>query len=135
MAAFSAKHWYHRNRADLIESAHDAQVVGPYRVSNTLRPTVLTTTSEEYTTAPQLFTNTVSYPQNPQLNVSYSNYLLNCTDRCTDLSDNLTLQICAPIALFHAKKDGRLMPIAIQLFQEPSETNPVTISVLLLKFE
>eukprot|EP00112_Aurelia_sp_Birch-Aquarium-sp1_P026556 Seg949.7 transcript_id=Seg949.7/GoldUCD/mRNA.D3Y31 product="Arachidonate 5-lipoxygenase" protein_id=Seg949.7/GoldUCD/D3Y31 len=34
-------------------------------------------------------------------------------------------EICAPIALFHAKKDGRLMPIAIQLFQEPSEMNPV----------
>eukprot|EP00794_Sanderia_malayensis_P003702 gene3702-4222_t len=33
--------------------------------------------------------------------------------------------LCAPIALFHAKKDGKVMPIAIQLFQEPGEENPV----------
>ncbi|VDI69843.1 arachidonate 5-lipoxygenase [Mytilus galloprovincialis] len=31
-----------------------------------------------------------------------------------------------PLALFHYEEEtGRLMPIAIQLFQEPSETNPV----------
>jgi len=33
--------------------------------------------------------------------------------------------ICAPFALFHAKKNGDLLPIAIQLFQEPTPDNPV----------
>ena len=31
----------------------------------------------------------------------------------------------SPIALFYSRKDGVLMPLAIQLFQKPSETNPV----------
>ena len=56
VAFFSAKRWDRRNRVDLIESAtpcHDAQVVGPYRDSNTLRLTVLAAMSEDYTTAPQ----------------------------------------------------------------------------------
>ena len=46
---FSAKHWYRRNRADLIESAtpcHDAQLVGSYWVSNPFRLTVLASKSE-----------------------------------------------------------------------------------------
>ncbi|XP_065667156.1 polyunsaturated fatty acid 5-lipoxygenase isoform X2 [Hydra vulgaris] len=34
-------------------------------------------------------------------------------------------KICSPMALFHAKKNGDLIPIAIQLFQEPSSINPV----------
>ena len=33
--------------------------------------------------------------------------------------------ICAPLALFHAKKNGDLLPIAIQLFQEAGADNPV----------
>ena len=56
VAVFSAKRWDRRNRADLIESAtpcHDAQVMGSYRGSNTLRLTVLAPKSEDYTTAPQ----------------------------------------------------------------------------------
>ena len=56
VAFFSAKRWDRRNRADLIESAtpcHDAQVVGPYRVSNPLRLTILAAMSEDYTMAPQ----------------------------------------------------------------------------------
>ena len=56
VAFFSAKRWDRRNRVDLIESAtpcHDAQVVGPYRDSNSLRLTVLAAMSEDYTTAPQ----------------------------------------------------------------------------------
>ena len=31
----------------------------------------------------------------------------------------------SPIALFYSRKDGVLMPLAIQLFQKPSDTNPV----------
>ena len=56
VAFFSAKRWDRRNRADLIESAtpcHDAQMMGLYRDSNPLRPTVLAAMSEDYTTAPQ----------------------------------------------------------------------------------
>ena len=56
VAVFSAKRWDRRNRADLIDSAtacHDAQVVGSYRGSNPLHLTVLTSKSEDYTTAPQ----------------------------------------------------------------------------------
>ena len=56
VAAFSAKRWDRRNRADLIESmtpCHDAQVVGSYRGSNPFHLTVLTPKSEDYTTAPQ----------------------------------------------------------------------------------
>lgn len=30
------------------------------------------------------------------------------------------------MALFHAKEDEKLMPIAIQLFQEPAPENPVS---------
>ena len=61
VAFFSAKRWDRRNRADLIESAHDAQVVGPYRDSNPLRLIVLATMSEDYTTAQQhLHTATVN---------------------------------------------------------------------------
>ena len=58
VAGFSAKRWDRRNRADLIESAtpcHDAQVVGLYRVSNTVRLTVLAAISMDYTTVPQHF--------------------------------------------------------------------------------
>lgn len=40
-------------------------------------------------------------------------------------SSRIFMQLCAPVALFHAKKDGRFMPITIQLFQEPGENNPV----------
>ena len=56
VAVFSAKRWNRRNSEALIESAtpcHDAQVVGPYRVSNPLRLTILTAKSQDYTTAPQ----------------------------------------------------------------------------------
>ena len=56
VAVFSTKHWDCRNRADTIKSAtpcHDTQVVGPYRGSNPLHLTVLTSKSEDYTTAPQ----------------------------------------------------------------------------------
>jgi arachidonate 5-lipoxygenase len=35
------------------------------------------------------------------------------------------LQLVAPIALFYLNKKDELMPIAIQLFQEKSDTNPV----------
>ena len=31
------------------------------------------------------------------------------------------------MALFHAKQNGDLMPIAIQLYQKPAEDNPVNI--------
>ena len=56
VAIFSAKRWDRRNRAGLIESAtpcHDAQVVGSYRGLNPFHLTVLTSKSEDYTTAPQ----------------------------------------------------------------------------------
>ncbi|XP_045195885.2 polyunsaturated fatty acid 5-lipoxygenase-like [Mercenaria mercenaria] len=33
--------------------------------------------------------------------------------------------MCAPIALFYQKNNGKLVPIAIQLFQKPSANNPV----------
>ena len=33
--------------------------------------------------------------------------------------------VCAPLALFHAKRDGEFLPIAIQLFQEAADDNPV----------
>ncbi|XP_071838611.1 polyunsaturated fatty acid 5-lipoxygenase-like [Apostichopus japonicus] len=33
--------------------------------------------------------------------------------------------VAAPIALFFVNKEGKLLPVAIQLFQEPSENNPV----------
>ena len=55
VAVLSAKRWDRRNRADLIESAtpcHEAQMVSPYQVSNTLRLIVLASKSEDYTTAP-----------------------------------------------------------------------------------
>ena len=55
-AIFSDKRWDRRNRGGLIESAipcHDAQMVGSYRGSNPLHLTVLTSKSEDYTTAPQ----------------------------------------------------------------------------------
>ena len=55
-AVVGAKPWDRRSSETLIESTtrcHDAQVVGPYRVSNPLRPTVLTGESEDYTTVPQ----------------------------------------------------------------------------------
>ena len=54
---FSTKRWDHRSSEALIESAtccHDAQMVGPYRVSNPLRLTALAAKSEESTTAPHL---------------------------------------------------------------------------------
>ena len=53
---FSAKHWDRRSSDALIEFAspyHDAQMVGPYRVSNPLHLTVLAVKSNDYTTAPQ----------------------------------------------------------------------------------
>ena len=56
VAVFSAKRWDRRSSEALIESTapcHDAQVVRPYRVSNPLHLTVLTTKLEDYTTAPQ----------------------------------------------------------------------------------
>ena len=58
VAFFSAKGWDRRNRGNLIESTtpcHDAQVVGPYRVSNPLRLTALTSKQglHHSTTAPQ----------------------------------------------------------------------------------
>jgi len=34
-------------------------------------------------------------------------------------------QICKPMALFHAKRNGDLLPLAIQLFQKPAADNPV----------
>ena len=57
IAVYGATRWDRRNRAGLIESAtpcHDAQVVRPYRGSNPLYLTVLTSKSEDYATAPQL---------------------------------------------------------------------------------
>jgi len=36
-------------------------------------------------------------------------------------------KICAPIALFYTNNNGDLMPIAIQLFQQPSDTNPIFV--------
>ena len=60
VAVFSAKHWDRRNRADLIKSVthrHDSQVVGSYWGSNPLRLTVLTSKSEDSTTAPQHLLN------------------------------------------------------------------------------
>ena len=56
VAVFSAKRWDRRSSQALIESAtpcHDAQVEGPYCVSNPLRLTVLASKSEDYTTAPR----------------------------------------------------------------------------------
>ena len=54
---FITKHWDLRNRANLIVSAtpcNDAQMVGRYRASSQRRlTTVLTSKSEDYTTAPQ----------------------------------------------------------------------------------
>ena len=49
VAVFGTKHRERRNRPNLIESAtpcDDAQVVGPYYISNALRLTVLATKSE-----------------------------------------------------------------------------------------
>ena len=40
-----------RKTIDFMTSCHDAQVVGPYRVSNPLHLTVLTAESEDYTPA------------------------------------------------------------------------------------
>ena len=34
-------------------------------------------------------------------------------------------ELCCPLALFYAKRTGELLPIAIQLFQQPAEDNPV----------
>ena len=34
-------------------------------------------------------------------------------------------ELCHPLALFYTKKTGELLPIAIQLFQQPAEDNPV----------
>uniref|UniRef100_T2MH56 Arachidonate 5-lipoxygenase n=1 Tax=Hydra vulgaris TaxID=6087 RepID=T2MH56_HYDVU len=43
--------------------------------------------------------------------------------------ENLILEngrtVCAPMALFYANKNGTLLPVAIQLFQKPSEENPI----------
>ena len=53
VAFFSAKRGARRNRTDLIESTapcHDAQVAGPYWVSNPARLTVLAAKSEDYIT-------------------------------------------------------------------------------------
>ena len=33
--------------------------------------------------------------------------------------------LCCPFALFYRRKGGELVPIAIQLFQQPGEENPV----------
>ena len=55
VVVFGAKRWDRRRRAGLIESAnpcHDAQVVGSYRGSNQFHLIVLTSKSEDYTTAP-----------------------------------------------------------------------------------
>ena len=63
VAFFNAKHWDHRNRADLIESAtpcHDSRVVVSYRVSNPLRLTVLAAKSEDYITAQRLINPSLS---------------------------------------------------------------------------
>ncbi|XP_023237606.1 allene oxide synthase-lipoxygenase protein-like [Centruroides sculpturatus] len=40
--------------------------------------------------------------------------------------------ICSPIALFYLNKDNDLLPIAIQLFQDPKPDNPVSIFNLFL---
>lgn len=40
---------------------------------------------------------------------------------------------CPAMALFHSKEDGRLMPIAIQLFQKPSDDNPVSEYFIVFK--
>ena len=56
IAAFSTNRWDCRNRAGLIESAtpcHNAQVVRFLLGLNPLHITVLTSKSEDYTTAPQ----------------------------------------------------------------------------------
>ena len=53
---FSARCCDRRNRADLMKSrtqCHDAQVVGPYQVSNPFSLAVLTSRSEDYNIAPQ----------------------------------------------------------------------------------
>ena len=58
VAVFSAKRWDRRNRADVIKStapSYDAPVVRPYRVSNPLRLTNVTSKSKDNTTAPQHF--------------------------------------------------------------------------------
>ena len=60
VAVFNAKRWGRRNRADLIESAtprHDAQVVESYPGSDPLQLSVLTSKSEDYTTALQHLLN------------------------------------------------------------------------------
>ena len=54
VAFFSAKHWDRRNRAGLTVSTtpyHDAQMMGPYRVSNPLRITTLIAKPEDCTNA------------------------------------------------------------------------------------
>ena len=33
--------------------------------------------------------------------------------------------VTEPLGLFYVKKNGDLVPIAIQIFQQPSETNPI----------
>ena len=57
VAFFNTKRWSRRNKFNrLIKSAtprHDAQVVGSYRVLNSLHLTVLAARSEDYTIAPQ----------------------------------------------------------------------------------
>lgn len=37
------------------------------------------------------------------------------------------LQVCAPIALLYRNNKDQLVPVAIQLFQEPGSDNPVTM--------
>lgn len=41
---------------------------------------------------------------------------------CPTLTD---YTVCAPMALFYERNDGRLIPVAIQLFQEKADDNPV----------
>ena len=56
VAVFCAKRWDSRSNEALTESMtpyHEAQVVGPYWVSNPLRLTVQTAKSEDYTSVPQ----------------------------------------------------------------------------------
>ena len=48
---FTAKHWGHRNRANLTKSM--TQEVDSYGVWNPLRLTILPSKSEDYTTAPK----------------------------------------------------------------------------------
>ena len=43
---------------------------------------------------------------------------------CYDV-DGEKRYITEPLALFYVKKNGDLVPIAIQLNQQPSETNPI----------